>query len=118
MVNEALSQDWPSEKQDALRSIIWKLNICGCGTGETWEIIKLLLQRAQKSQSFYDKAEDASSKWVEFAAKVLDAWDLLDHGTGIGGAWLTEEGKLMLKFLNDFGCDDDKWPDWAESELD
>jgi hypothetical protein len=73
-----------------------------------------------KAPSFYDKAEDASERWVHFGAHILDNSDLLEHGTGIGFAWLTDEGKLLLEFLREFGTypgtfgeDDAPWPSWA-----
>ncbi len=68
----------------------------------------MLLERAEdhdKNGGFYD-AEDAEYTWLEFGAKVIDAAGLIEHGTGIGWAWLTEEGKLLLKFLREFGLSD------------
>jgi hypothetical protein len=95
-----------------------KLGLCGCGTGSEYDVVLFLLERSEKamekgSPSFYDPAPDAAAPWVEFGAKVLDARGLLEHGTGIGCAWLTDEGKALLSFLREFGTDREKWPAWA-----
>ena len=41
--------------------------------------------------------------------------DLLEHGSSVQCAWLTAPGKLVLLFLRKFGCDSQKWPEWADS---
>lgn len=109
---------WTNEEKKRLREdCIWKLDLCGCGSGRTWEIVLFLLEKAEdhdKNGSFYDDQENGFP-WVEFGAHVLDSAGLLEHGTGIGWAWLTEEGRLLLRFLREFGWgkDDVEWPNWA-----
>lgn len=99
-----------------------KLDLCGCGSGSEFEIVVLLLDRAKRNQdqpkfefdeslSFYAPCEDASGRWMEFGAKVLDGAGMLEHGTGIGCAWLTDEGNLFLQFLQEYGTDTNKWPE-------
>lgn len=112
-----------------LREIVERINFCGCGTNAHWECVLELLERAENHDakgSFYrffnekDRA-DPRDPWIEFGAKCLDSWDLIDHGTGIGWAWLTDDGKLLLRFLREFSTDDQvehtatdgKWPLWA-----
>jgi hypothetical protein len=95
-----------------------KLGLCDCGTGSEYDVVLFLLERSEKAlekglPGFYDPAPDAAAPWVEFGAKVLDAAGLLEHGTGIGCAWLTDEGKALLSFLREFGTDRHKWPAWA-----
>lgn len=97
-----------------------KLNLCECGSKSEFEIVLLLLDRAKRNQdqnkfdeslTFYAPCEDASGRWIEFGAKVLDGVGLLEHGTGIGCAYLTDEGNLVLQFLQEYGTDTDKWPE-------
>lgn len=94
---------WPRLKALKVRDIIDSLSICGCGTSTHWECILELLTEGEKhladgpSESFY------RDKWFEFGAKVLDAADLLEHGSAIGYAWLTEDGIVLLEFLREFG---------------
>lgn len=93
---------WPRNKADQIRKIIERISICGCGSDAHWECILELLCEAEqhKDKGFY------RDKWFEFGAKVLDSWELLEHGTGIGWAWLTDDGKLLLEFLREFGTED------------
>lgn len=129
--------EWTKEKQRIIREdCIWELGLCGCGSTDAYDVVLALLERSEKLgasaigdkvPSFYDSMEDedltASPPWVEFGAKVLDHAGLLEHGSGIGHAWMTEEGTLLLEFLREFGteekCDpaEEGWPDWATGEL-
>ena len=104
--------DWTRADALRVREIIERMKLCGCGTDAAWEIVSFLLERGNRDEvgwladkGFYSSADDASEKWVEFGAKVLGGWDLLEHGGGIGGAWLTDDGKLLLRFLRDFGLE-------------
>jgi hypothetical protein len=46
----------------------------------------------------------------ELIANFLDGKGLLEHGTSLtGGAWLTEDGAVLLDFLKAQGIDDDEW---------
>ena len=94
-----------------------KVKLCGCGTSN-WPFILYLLEKAEDHDtkgSFYDAA-DSPQRWLEFAAKVLNEWDLIEHGTGIGYAWLTPEGVSLLAWLRKWGVDEDAWPDgWDHS---
>ena len=97
-----LSEKWPREKALKIRTIISRMKLCGCGTDAHWQCVFELLCEAEShtKEGFY------RDKWFEFGAKCIDSWDLIDHGTGIGRAWLTEDGKLLLQFLRDFGLED------------
>lgn len=106
----------PTEKR-SIRSIFDRLELCGCGDPEAApKVILMLLERAENHDkgSFYDP-EGSEYPFIEFGAKVLDSWNLIDHGTGIGFAWLTEEGILLLRFLREYGTK--RWPDWATINL-
>lgn len=106
--------------QKAIRELIDSFGLCGCGTkpSTSWPIIKSLLERAEDHEShgsFYDSMGGTPSDWVELLAHVLSSWRLIEHGTSIGYAWLTENGKLILSFLREFGTDEGEWPEWIYS---
>lgn len=110
---------WTEEQQRQLRrEIMWNKSPCVCGSGTTWQIVLEILERAASDEriGFYKPFSDASARWAEFGAHVLDMMDLLEHGTGIGWPWLSDKGKLLLGFLQEFGTDSNKWPEWAVSE--
>ena len=117
-----LIEKWPRKKALQLRGIIERMDLCACGTDAHWVIVLKLLEMAEdheKNGSFYGNDGDPTQPWVEFGAKVLNSWDLLEHGTGIGYAWLTDDGKVLLEFLRDFGIEDHDFnegtgqPDWS-----
>jgi hypothetical protein len=109
------------ERQLQIRSIIHAVPLCGCGSSETmWKIVHDILKRAAVSGagrlSFYDPMpeHELSGIAVEFIAQALDKIELLEHGTGIGYAWLTRAGAMLLGFLDEF-AKPDSWPKWAKS---
>ena len=97
-----LPEKWPRGKALKIREIIERLRLCPCGSTAQWDCILELLSEAEThtDRGFY------RDKWFEFGAKVLGSWDLIDHGTGIGFAWLSDDGRLLLEFLRDFGVED------------
>lgn len=115
--------------QKTLFRCISEMNLCNVGE-EYLVIVKLILIRAElhdpsnktHSKSFYEELASPgdglhlSPTFVEFVARTLDARDLLDYGTGIGWAFLTEEGKLLLEFLQEFGANVHSWPEWSYSQ--
>jgi hypothetical protein len=122
---ESKFDEWTHEERRTLREKLGAMQICGCGSSDSpWNVVKLLLDRALSlevknffnEKTFYDEAEDASGRWVEFGAKVLDSYGLLEHGTSIGCAWLTDDGRLLLRFIDEFGQEDSDWPEWAYDE--
>lgn len=72
-----------------------KLGWCGCGCPEDAErcVLNLLSEIKVKTADVY--ADDL----LLCLAYTLDHAGLLEHGTSIGGAWLTEEGKMYLYLL-------------------
>jgi hypothetical protein len=93
--------NWPRAKAIKIRGIIKRIGLCGCGSGSGWECVLDVLQEAENhtDDGFY------RDRWFEFAAHMLDSRGMLDHGVGIGCAWLTDDGKLLLEFLRAFGTD-------------
>ena len=97
-----------------------KVKLCGCGNSN-WPIILYLLEIAEdhdKRGSFYQLEDGAVLGWREFGAKVLDDWGLIEHGTGIGWAWLTAEGVSLLAWIRANGTDEDAWPEGWQDSLD
>ncbi len=110
-----------SEQQKQVGPIISRLGLCNCGHALCWEIVKAMLERAEafhadikSAPSFYDAMGDIPGRMVEFVAHVMasDQWDLLEHGSGIGGSWLTLDGGILLAFLQEYGTDEEQWPEW------
>jgi hypothetical protein len=100
----------------AMQNIIDDLKFCGCGTDSWVDIMKLLLERARAKQRI-DEPVDASSAvgaaseyWVEFALKMIDRANLMEHGSNINYSWVTGEGDLFLEFVENWGTDTDDWP--------
>ena len=108
---------WPRPRALEIQAIISKMNLCGCGSASHWECVLELLCRAEDHKargSFYGESGSPIAPWIEFGAKVLDSFGLIDHGTGIGWAWLTDDGETLIAFLKDFGTDEDQHPDWIQ----
>lgn len=115
-MSEDLVAKWPRERALPIREVLERIRVCGCGSNAHWKCLLELLMEAENhtDRGFY------RDQWFEFGAKVLDKWELIEHGTGIGFAWLTDEGRLVLEFLRDFGIEQhdhasgDGHPFWAE----
>jgi hypothetical protein len=107
-----------SEKKRIIREVVSeKLPLCNCGS-ESWELVRELLENAEKGHDegkvcFYEAWKDASPRWVELVAKVLDSVDLIEHGSSIGWCSLTDKGKLVLNFLRKYSCYTNNWPEWS-----
>lgn len=109
--------------QDLIYEFMGKAYLCGCGSGTSWELVLEMLKRIDSLRSLpdaeaaelsmYKPARDASARWVEFAAHVLDGWELVEHGSAIGWPWLTPKGTVVKEFLEEHGTDDSEWPSWA-----
>lgn len=108
-----------------------QLGICGCGRPEdTINVIKDLLNILDKyekirddktvdfHQTYEDKWKDLNSLcgvhikdndnydgMLQFMMYVLDDKGFLEHGSGISGAWLSNEGKMLLYVLNNYDLD-------------
>ena len=86
-----------------------KLKWCGCGRPEdALEAVRKLLKC---HENFDDREERFKQNFGEGVKSVydnelllclaytLDAAGLTEHGGGIGGAWLTDEGEMLLWLL-------------------
>ena len=94
-----------------------KVRICGCGLPEdTYNVIRkvLTIQDAyHKDAMSYSEIQTACLEDLgldvksndgngmhQFILYILDNCGLVEHGSSIGGCWLTEEGKMCLDVLN------------------
>lgn len=108
-------------RRDALqvRNAIERMGLCGCGTNDHWIVIFELLERAEDHAKHGSFCQE-NFPWMEFGAKVLDSWRLLEHGSSISAAWLSRDGELLLRLLRDFGTETHPtWLDdfgWDETE--
>lgn len=101
-----ITDKWTRELALEVRGIKRRMNLCCCGTEAHWTcILNLLIEAENHSKDGYEGKGFYRDEWFEFGAKVIDSWGLIEHGTGIGWAWLTDEGKLFLAFLRDFGVE-------------
>lgn len=116
-----MKPEYTEEQQKEVRRIISSLNLCPCGSGTEYEIIKSIFDKADSWEAgqevnFYEAMGNAPSDWVQLVVKFLDGHDLLEHGTSVGFCWTTKKGKILQKFMQDFGMDYDLWPEWTFSE--
>lgn len=79
--------------------------ICGCGSDEIRDLLHECLKWAasgdeqhKKDGSEWDKGFYRSIQH-ELAAHILVSVGLLDHGSGIGWAWASEDGKRLLALV-------------------
>lgn len=84
------------------------LPICGCGSHGPTDLLDECLRYGAMDWPQRD-ALPADSPWErgfyqssghELAAKILDGYGLLEHGTGIGFAWITDDGKRLLALVD------------------
>ncbi len=102
------------------------IDICGCGNPEdTNEAIRLLLNIRYEWQEDKLEYDDVISRYLtdlhinnddyiqwgilQYMMYKLNCCDILEHGSSVGGSWLTTLGKLYLIVLN-------KWHEREVSE--
>jgi hypothetical protein len=88
-----------------------ELGLCACGSDGPHQVIQEVLERcslwstkslptwARRHLRLDYPMRDASGRWVELVAKMLDSKGFLEHGSSIGGSWLTICGKALLAVL-------------------
>lgn len=105
---------WTRADALEIRRIMDNMGVCSCGSGVFWPTIKQILTVGEsEKEDFYKSTTARQQHWMEFGALVADSWGLLEHGSSIGGAWLTQDGALLLRFLRDFSDDQDNHPEWC-----
>jgi len=95
-----------------------KLNWCGCGDPETAkkvirDFLRILYDYKKEdniNSAYQKKCKNLKERFgvdnvydnelLLCLAYTLDAADLIEHGSSIGGAWTTDEGDMFLWLLN------------------
>ena len=93
------------------------LDMCGCGCPEnTHEWIRKILTIRSEWQDKKISYEEIKNRYkndldlddsnnnhygaLQFILYILDAYGIVEHGSSIGGCWLTDLGKMYLTVLN------------------
>lgn len=81
------------------------LPLCCCGTDKPQKLLLKCLRWSALPHEDPKKAEELpngfyKSTAYELSAKVLDMLELIEHGTGIGWAWITPLGREVLAFVD------------------
>lgn len=73
---------------------------CGCGLSESiaGDVVVLLVELAKPHE---ERSEEIQTKYYEALGHWIAAKGLTEHGTSIGGAWLTEDGEAVLRFMTE-----------------
>lgn len=104
-----------------------ELDLCGCGCPEdTYEVIRRYLHIRNDWYENKLQYDDVIAKYktdlhindddliqaglLQFMMYVLDEKGFTEHGSGIGGCWLTDKGKRLLTVL-------DAWYDSENNEV-
>jgi len=81
-----------------------EIDICGCGNPEdSVELVRKILNLAPlHTDRHWEKAQEliGSSGAFHIILSVLTNADLMEHGGGIGGSWLTGKGEAARDALN------------------
>ena len=86
--------DYPNKESYLFTGIIGG---CGCGNSEEISVdvynlfIKIATETPDKHIAIY------KDRYSELIAHIFDAKGLTEHGTSIGGSWLTEKGKAIYE---------------------
>jgi hypothetical protein len=85
---------------DSPQQWLWSiLGGCGCGSSDELaeravKVLKLFTtEHMERSWSIYDDPTN------EVIAHWMDSKGLIEHGTGIGGSWLTDKGKEIYEAI-------------------
>ena len=86
--------------EEKTNDILARMKWCYCGADDAERELLEALQRVKAGLSM-------DEPW-EFKGKVLDAFGLAEHGTNVRTSWLTEDGTVLLDFLEKHDCDIEK----------
>lgn len=100
-------KDWKKELKEwgysSKAEFLWIYVMGGCGCGSSEEIQRRAYEifenfsreHSERTMRVYEDLTD------EVLAHWLDSKKLLEHGTSIGGSWLSEEGKALWSALKE-----------------
>jgi hypothetical protein len=77
-------------------------NFCGCGRpGDVMALVLKALEDHGEPGPEFDggPAWDWNDARTWLLGYSLDAWELTEHGGGVGGAWLTDKGMALRDAL-------------------
>lgn len=96
--------------KNILNVIEKKLKDCDAKIDNRYEVYQENLKNSlnQKDDSMEEEFS-TNEGIVQIIYNVLTNVDVLEHGSSIGGSWLTDYGKELLKHLN--SCNDDELED-------
>lgn len=120
VVSKGCREDWYEEYLiDELMSFFSYeiMDMCGCGCPEdTYELIRRVLnvrydwyidkieyeeiKKRYKEDLHLDTEDTLHYGALQFVLYILDSSGILEHGSSIGGCWLTDLGKMYLTVLN------------------
>lgn len=87
-----------SEVSWAYAIIYDELHACGCGNFTSrLELVRQVLRDCPLYEG--DSWQKYSEPAAEWLLCVLTDADLIEHGTSIGGSWLTDKGRRFLTIL-------------------
>jgi len=95
--------DEHSEAKWAYGVIYDDLHACGCGYADArLELVREALRDCPLYDGSWRKYDSPIGEWF---LCLLDGAGLIEHGTSIGGSWLTGKGERFLAVLDD----EDSW---------
>lgn len=107
--------------EDCLSEFNDDLGLCGCGSPEeTYEVIRRILNIQSSNANWGTRQRQFSeicnadidnenyNGLIQFVLYILDDKGFLEHGSSIGGAWLTKKGEIYLDLLNIWNNINDK----------
>lgn len=81
--------------------LFWPLAMCGCGQ---FGARLALLKETLEAMPLYESKKDLDylkTPLGEWLLSIITHAELIEHGTSIGGSWLTDMGFRFLKCLED-----------------
>lgn len=120
VVKQGCREEWYEEYliDDLMDFFSYEIvDLCGCGIPEyTYEIIRRTLtirkdwqedrikyaevQKRYKDDLYLDTEDKMQYGIVQLILYLLDSREILEHGSSIGGCWLTKLGEMYLDVLN------------------
>ena len=99
---------------------IHSLNICCCGNpSDAYDALleTLKVHNAPEEQTMEERKtirENWNKKLGNYNLLVLyfiATAELTMHGGSVGGCWLSQKGKAVVAFLEEWGTEPDEWPE-------
>lgn len=93
--------------------IIDKLHICGCGhPDDTYGLIHQLMKEISEKG-----VETEATPYYDFMIYQLNHMGFLEHGSSIYNSWITDEGKELMKALEEMKKFDYDYQNFFDANL-